>query len=310
MEIRRWGVVFLKLSIAVGLFTWLLKSERLDLSLLTKAPFNALHLLGMAVLLGSMVIQVIRWKWFLEAHGINLSFRDAARLSWISGFFSLFLPGAAGGDIVRGYYIFRITDNSRLQGISTIFADRLIGIFSLLCIGGLSSVAFLITRNSDRRLPIGKMALTNILLLTGATALLICLRFAKSWDIMNAISLGRFGRLWKETTGVYHGGLLAKSLLISMAGNILDTLSYVIASYAIETPISLTQAFIAGPLVTMANILPLAPGGAGLGEATASVLFLQLGTESGALIMLLTRIWSAVLRFPGALFYIAATAIK
>jgi uncharacterized membrane protein YbhN (UPF0104 family) len=144
------------------------------------------------------------------------------------------------------------------------------------------------------------------MILAAVSALIAAIWFFDLGDFANRPVFGRVGVIIKETADVYRseGRLFTKIFMISFAGNMLDTLAYLFAAYAIRTPITVSQTFIAGPLVTLSNMLPFSPGGAGTAEATASVLFAQLGLQSGALIIFLARVWVIILRSPGVVFYL------
>jgi len=64
------------------------------------------------------------------------------------------------------------------------------------------------------------------------------------------------------------------------------------------------------PLVIVANSLPIAPGGIGVAETTASLLFAQFGVEKGATVMLIVRIGILLLRLPGGLIYILSAKTR
>jgi uncharacterized membrane protein YbhN (UPF0104 family) len=57
--------------------------------------------------------------------------------------------------------------------------------------------------------------------------------------------------------------------------------------------------FLAGPIVTLANCLPITPGGVGLAEAASSESFGGLGSSSGAEMMVLLRICGMLISLPG-----------
>lgn len=80
--------------------------------------------------------------------------------------------------------------------------------------------------------------------------------------------------------------------------------AFQIASQITETVLSWKQVFLACPLVFIATTLPLSPGGIGVGETAASVLFSLFEVKTGATIMLIVRLWWIVLRIPGFLFFV------
>jgi uncharacterized membrane protein YbhN (UPF0104 family) len=82
--------------------------------------------------------------------------------------------------------------------------------------------------------------------------------------------------------------------------------SFGIAARLLGATISWDATFLAGPLIVLANCLPLTPGGIGMAEAASSGLFASVGTLCGAEMMLLVRLCTATLSLPG----IAAIAMR
>ncbi len=70
------------------------------------------------------------------------------------------------------------------------------------------------------------------------------------------------------------------------------------------------DAFLAGPLIVVANCLPITPGGIGLAEAASSELFAHLGSAGRAEMMVLTRICGALASLPGILPLLASTGCR
>jgi uncharacterized protein (TIRG00374 family) len=70
-----------------------------------------------------------------------------------------------------------------------------------------------------------------------------------------------------------------------------------------ENPAVLPSLTIA-PLVTLANMLPLSPGGVGVAESASAVLYAAAGYAGGASGMLLTRIVIIGHALIGAVFFI------
>src|SRR5438552_1736540 len=102
---RRWLVWGAKAAVAIGLLTWLVWSGRLDFSrLLWVGPSWSMAAL-VALTFGSMVLPAWRWQLLLKAQGIHEPFGRILRLTWVGYFSALVLPGAAGGDVAKGYFL-------------------------------------------------------------------------------------------------------------------------------------------------------------------------------------------------------------
>jgi uncharacterized membrane protein YbhN (UPF0104 family) len=81
-------------------------------------------------------------------------------------------------------------------------------------------------------------------------------------------------------------------------------IAFQMAGQIMQVSLSWKLVFLVCPLVFIAGTLPISPGGIGVGETAASLLFARFGVETGATIMLIFRIWLAILRIPGGLIYI------
>jgi uncharacterized protein (TIRG00374 family) len=83
----------------------------------------------------SPLFGAIRWRMLLGVQGIRLTMGEAWRLTYIGFFFNTFMLGVTGGDVVKAYYVARRT-HRKTEAVTTVFLDRLIGIFgmALLCV--------------------------------------------------------------------------------------------------------------------------------------------------------------------------------
>lgn len=79
-------------------------------------------------------ISAIRFSYFVEK---VITVKNLFELSMIGGFFNNLLPGNAGGDTVKAYYIYKSTGNA-MKTASSIFMDRFIGFVSLIFVGNIA----------------------------------------------------------------------------------------------------------------------------------------------------------------------------
>lgn len=123
-----------KVLLALTLLAWLTNSGRVDLEPFQKLTFDSVTLLTFAIVGVSIFLPALRW-WWLLAQSIDVSFSLAVRLTWIGYFSTLFLPGAAAGDIAKGAILLRGGNVGALAAFGSVFVDRLLGLYSLLLVG-------------------------------------------------------------------------------------------------------------------------------------------------------------------------------
>jgi glycosyltransferase 2 family protein len=129
---------FIKIGLAFGIVFYLLRSGRLSLEHLSefvsRPVFFISALLMMAVF---YLVNFYRWKLILSLVEIDISFWISVRLSMLGQFFSTFMPGAVGGDLVKAVYVARRYPTRRTQSVMTILLDRVVGLFALIIWGAL-----------------------------------------------------------------------------------------------------------------------------------------------------------------------------
>ena len=80
--------------------------------------------------------QYVRWYFLVKALDFPFKFKDAVRLGMVATFYSMFLPSAIGGDIIKAVFIAREQPGRKTMAVSTVIADRLLGLFGLLVFAG------------------------------------------------------------------------------------------------------------------------------------------------------------------------------
>ena len=75
-----------------------------------------------------------RLRLLLSVQSISLSFVQAIRLTLIGAFFSLVIPGAVSGDVVKMSLITQHTDKKKAEAAFVVFIDRVLGLFGLLAL--------------------------------------------------------------------------------------------------------------------------------------------------------------------------------
>lgn len=78
---------------------------------------------------------IIAWRLrlLLATQDIPISFRDSLLLTFAGNFFNFAMPGSTGGDLYKAYHIAKRTDK-RVQGVTVVIIDRVVGLLSFLLI--------------------------------------------------------------------------------------------------------------------------------------------------------------------------------
>lgn len=105
-------------------------------SLLSRQPQWAVFGLCAVLAAGVVGSQYVRWYVLVRALDLPFTLRSAVRLGMVGTFYNTFLPGAIGGDIVKAFAISRGQLERKAAAVSTVVADRALGLFGLLVFGG------------------------------------------------------------------------------------------------------------------------------------------------------------------------------
>jgi glycosyltransferase 2 family protein len=298
-------VRYLKLLVAALLIYWLIQSQHLDFSAIG-ASFMSLDqvMVAVALLLG-LGVQIIRWFLILRMQGITIALRDTARVFWIGQLFFMTSFGLAGGEAARGYYIRRYAGKKTVAALSTLFIDRLLGLYTLTVLGSMAFLAM--GRYSELPPSVYHMGYVALFIAIGITLFFFLLYHKRGRNLI----ISRLPESWQDRLGDLFAqgeqrvGQLPRLFLVSTIANIAIIVAFKLASDVLQTPIGWLDILLITPLVAIANSLPISFGGLGVGEAAAQALMAQVGIADGAAIMLSVRVtqWVAVLPV-GVFFYI------
>ncbi len=132
---RRLGLIFRAL-VSILFITWLI--HWVDWGKL----WSILRTVDADWLVGSFfcfspVLLIVSWRWrmLLGVHGVHLHFWRIFELTMVGQFFSAFLVGTTGGDVVKIFYAARAVPQRRAAVAFTVIVDRVIGMVALLLFG-------------------------------------------------------------------------------------------------------------------------------------------------------------------------------
>jgi hypothetical protein len=139
--VRKTILLVAKLGIAAALLWWLLSKGKLEPEKIAQAFRETPVWLAAAfgVYNVCILITAFRWRLLLRSQDIHPTRRECVMMAYIGCFFSCFLPGGTGGDLVKAYYVAR-DSHKKAEAATTVFVDRALGLY---CMVGLAAVAIL-----------------------------------------------------------------------------------------------------------------------------------------------------------------------
>ena len=256
---------------------------------------------------------VVRWYLLLMIQGQSIPLRRIWIITFTSYFIGSSTLGSAGTDALRFYYIGRERPGSMGQAYLSIVVDRLFGLAGLVLVG-----AVLFANNSVEIVRHPEMQ--GLVLLGAAVGAGIVLAAGLLVGFDRFVS-PVFGRLRVAHRVATHMSLLVRyysrslplgslCLLISVAIHVLMLGSLVILTRALfEETLSVSQLGLSGIIATLANQIPITPGGLALGEGTFAYLChlmdpANVTTDYGSVIFL-QRLVALVATLPGLFSYMA-----
>jgi uncharacterized protein (TIRG00374 family) len=223
-----------------------------------------------------------RWQLLLRVSGIKVPIKILFETYLISTFFNRFLPSTIGGDLVRGFDLYRFAQRGREIAISIII-ERFLGFTSLMVI----AVAALGLCYPSLQDPLLAWLVLGAALIY-FTALLVLLTpttFIVFDSILQKLKIQHLGiQLIKipETIALYKSSprVLIQSVLLSLILQSLTILIYFLLSQSLHLTIPLMYIFLFFPIINMVSLIPITLGGLGLREGMTIYLFQKIGVES------------------------------
>lgn len=263
---------FVKFLIGAGLVAALLYFDFIDFSLFSTAANSPVSLLAATVfLLSTVFIGAWRWQILLSSLTVHISFKQSLNYTFIGQFFNVFLPGAYGGDFIRGGLAYRSHSGKLGEIMMSSLVDRLTGLVGLLLI----ALTVLVLIPSEYQLWIG--IIIGVSLGAALTCLVIALQFQNIFrriikkfpSPIARLSLKIFDIVIESLESYWtHKSSLFFAIFLSFIQYVLVLESLYILGGAMEvTSLPWIGYIVSGVAGLFANAIPLSPGGLGIGEA-------------------------------------------
>jgi len=269
---------------------------------------------GMAILAvaAAIHVSVLRWYLLLMIQGQSIPLRRLWTITFTSYFIGNSTLGTVGTDALRLYYVGREKPGSVGQAYLSIVVDRLLGMAGLLLVG---ATLFAVNYSEIARHP-EMLSLVAYSVAVGA-GILLMVALVVAFDRLVSPFLSRLRVVHRIATHLsllvqyYRRSLplLGLCLLISVGIHVLMLGSLVILARTLFGEVlSIPQLGLSGIMATLANQIPITPGGLALGEGTFAYLChlmdpANVTTDYGSVIFL-QRLVTLVATLPGLFSYL------
>lgn len=260
----------------------------------------------------------LRWRLVARSGGIPLDHADSQRLSFISHFFSTCLPGNGAGDLVKAA-LFARRGIPFAEVLGTMAVDRVAGMSGLFLTWTTSMAVVAWLQPTVRPVLLAVLPLAGI-----ASALLVASLFATAplGRLFHRLArklprTGRIGRAADHAAAMFdrmnhcasRPSTLLGALAISLVIQGFFLAAALCAARTLGISLGLLEAGAVLPLASLANALPLSPGGVGVGESAASLAMSQLGhpASAGSELMLVLRLVIVLWAVVGGVLYASTT---
>jgi len=261
--------------------------------------FFVIILISTTYLIGSL-----RWWLILKSLNYKVKFKEIIQITYIGAFFNNILFGAYGGDLVKGYYIYKYTNDS-FRSTFTILLDRGIGFIGLFIVG-IFSFIFIFGNNFD--LPSYQSFISIIIF----CIILLIFFFYLVNKVKHKYISSKLNKLLDSLIKYIINNKLNFLIYIFLSAILFAIVHYgvyLISDYILFFNIGIEKIFFLNFFTTIVNAIPLTPGGIGLGELTFvktnELFFLkEFYIKNLANIIVLYRLINLVVCIPGVFIYI------
>ena len=286
-----WVKGLLKYLVAVALLAFVIAMNWTDLNVLFSRDPQPIYF---AATLGLMVVviglQYLRWFLLVRALDLPFTLGYGLRLGMVGTFYNMFLPGGIGGDFVKAYLIAKGQPARQAAAVSTVIADRLLGLFGLLLY--VAVVGGLCWADGDARIAASfwlKFIITACVAL--ATGFVVGYAFLNAVPAQFGERLRRYkvslGEMWDAARRYrQRPTTILTCVAVSAVAHLGLVMSFHFAVLAFppEDPAliaTLPELFVIAPIGYITQALLPFPGGIGAAELTFKGLYILLRGEAG-----------------------------
>lgn len=262
------------------------------------------------------LIGFVRWRVMVRALDLPFRMGDAIRIGFIGAFFNTFTIGVIGGDALRAFYVTREMEDRTSEAISSVIADRIVGLLTMFTIASimflLSDLSSISSGNPQDLANVSKVCkfalICTVLGYLGMATVFCAPWLTRTKWFASLLKIPMAGGIIEKLTNValaYRSrpGVVALSFLLSVGIN----LAFAVAIYSLaigltDTHPSFLNHLVIEPIAMVSNAVPL-PGGIGGMEWATNFLYNAFGSTSGFIVAFGFRITLLFVTVIGACYW-------
>lgn len=298
---------FIKVGIAVAIIYLMIKKGLLDIETMFRVLTIGDLLICLFLVLLGLVFSSFRWMALLNGQGFRAHVSQVFSLQLVGLFFNFIVPGGVGGDLIKGYYLVRSQEHEKFLAATSIFVDRVIGLWTMIIIVVVSGF-FIIPEFSTN--PKVFVIYKSVLVAGGLFTLGLAMAFSKK--------INESGFIQKVTAKIIYGDFLFKcyesihsycshktsivqAIWLSFATQMSSIAFFYVVGESLGAPLDLKSYMFIVPLGFVCSSLPITPASIGIGQVVFLAIFnlymgskTQIGPNSVSLFQILTFVWGLV----------------
>lgn len=285
---KKWLQYIIKIVVSIVLLAYLF--HKIDLASL-KTSLATAHwgyvIFALVLYIAGQILNSYKWALLIKTKDMLIPFPKLVSYYFIGMFFNLGLPSIVGGDIPRGYYLYKDYGESSKSGmdkqgltvvesLSTVIMQRVTGLFALIIIASITYFFFFYHNpvlSIEMRTYLS--TLFSVLLIGTAMGIGIMLKFKpKSLEKIESksqlkIVLNDFGSY------LHHVRLFNYVIFLSFVFQLLNIFVNIIIGVALDVSMPFSYYYVAMPIIALLAAIPVSFNGIGVRE-NAYVFFLGL----------------------------------
>ncbi len=306
----------LKFLFAAAIIVFLIRSDKLDFTLLQKVfDYPVQIFAGLGGLLSILALTCFRLKKLLEYQTKEpINFFPLFYYHYIGIFFSAVLPGIVSGDVIKIFYVEKLSEKlNKKNVIGLLLVDRIMGLFGLLfLLGCVTVISFSSLSQIDQ---MSSTLYLNLLLLLGVLSFFFLLyKFDHIFNLIKKYPslsfLMNLEPLWVKLCSLR--SFFLRYSLFSIIVHFLAVFTFWCLTYPFAEGgiLSLELAATTAPLGFISIALPISPSGAGLGHLIFDKLLMSGGVSNGASLFNIYFCFNLVINLLGVIPYLALSSSK
>ena len=272
----------------LALLLWLARENFAKIRQLLSSLNLSVFTLAFLLFIVSIIFMAWRLKIALAAKVHHFSIGNLFSLTLIGYFFTNFMPTSVGGDLVKGYYISRRIKN-KVSAYTSVFVDRLTGMFSLILIAGIA--LSIMRKDIEHKFIFWALGLLFLLCIV-FILLLINKKLLKKVGsslgflrLLRALKLDSLAQKAYTSVNTYrnHKKKILQMLIFSIAAQFIAFSAVYILSNSLSVYIPFGKILLVMPIIAALCMLPLTLNGLGLREWAFVFFFSPNVGEAAAL---------------------------